>query len=834
MRFSVKKSKALCVVGGSFGVVSMLAASAVSCKSRPFVKSSQKSTTAPAQPPTADRAPLTTFPNWKTAFEQREADYVGYLTRTDEKGKTEVDWYHSMPLGLQGLPRLVLKTLIDMYPEVWTSPDAQEQNGVASALGASFSPEDYVTSSKRPAHLDWSKELKPIEQRKGLPFGMVSFEDKTGDPGAIPGTQNTFFSCAACHTSRVLTKKDGKPAVRFYFGGPGSEIEAQKFAGLLYETVAKMTNIETEKDYAKIKPKIWELAKFVVRLGLYDCKKYMPEKGATGEKECTEEKERILGLGFLKKLKINKKSGDSQDSYAESTVQKWEEMAEAQKEVFNLADGYPEQPGCGVPAADAKKPPLLKLVRLMVGSGVKVKVMMHEYGKRLPYRPAFADSGKTSSIFADLLKQQQEKTPPEVYANRSGQMDAFGLVQGVLVLNAMRPDYLLFQSMGSNYMNTLEKKYGNSKIAEYDRALAEKWGGDVRKLEGTAANPGVACKNGEWNKNAPNWYTNAAALSDIKSLYRSEDETLANWDGNQGASARVLASGFSSVGDPLKVFTEIHETQNAFVDKLPAPPYPFEEALRADFFESAKKGEKLFNESTSCVSCHTPKNATVYDTGTDLNRALVVWAPETRLALIALTSAACEAGKNRVKNKMQWIESSLDSNGDYWCEKISPTKPTSATTAQEYMSDVYRPIRGVQNMNERPGYKADPIYGVWGDAPYFHNGSVPTLRELLMTKAQRDDMLAERGNPGKFIRGNIAYDQKLGGFVATKSDPTLYVPGDTIHNTEFDTSLRGNSNGGHEFFHRDYQEVNGMWIGKPGTEFSEQEKEDVVNYLKLK
>jgi hypothetical protein len=35
------------------------------------------------------------------------------------------------------------------------------------------------------------------------------------------------------------------------------------------------------------------------------------------------------------------------------------------------------------------------------------------------------------------------------------------------------------------------------------------------------------------------------------------------------------------------------------------------------------------------------------------------------------------------------------------------------------------------NGNRKPGYLAPPLYGIWATAPYFHNGSVPTVWEVL-------------------------------------------------------------------------------------------------------
>ncbi len=42
-----------------------------------------------------------------------------------------------------------------------------------------------------------------------------------------------------------------------------------------------------------------------------------------------------------------------------------------------------------------------------------------------------------------------------------------------------------------------------------------------------------------------------------------------------------------------------------------------------------------------------------------------------------------------------------------------------------------RPVEGACGWTSDFGYLAPPLYGVWASSPYFHNGSVPTLRQVL-------------------------------------------------------------------------------------------------------
>src|SRR3546814_2561223 len=60
------------------------------------------------------------------------------------------------------------------------------------------------------------------------------------------------------------------------------------------------------------------------------------------------------------------------------------------------------------------------------------------------------------------------------------------------------------------------------------------------------------------------------------------------------------------------------------------------------------------------------------------------------------------------------------------------------------------------------GYANMPLDGLWLRAPYLHNGSVPTLRDLLKPAAAR---------PKAFWRGDDVYDPVNAGFVTNVPAP---------------------------------------------------------------
>lgn len=100
------------------------------------------------------------------------------------------------------------------------------------------------------------------------------------------------------------------------------------------------------------------------------------------------------------------------------------------------------------------------------------------------------------------------------------------------------------------------------------------------------------------------------------------------------------------------------------------------------------------------------------------------------------------------------------------------------------------------------GYVAPPLDGVWLNAPYLHNGSVPTLSDLLEPPASR---------PARFWRGYDVYDQARVGYISDGVDARRL-------GTPFEVTQPGNGNGGHTY----------------GTTLSADEKRALIEYLKTR
>jgi hypothetical protein len=102
------------------------------------------------------------------------------------------------------------------------------------------------------------------------------------------------------------------------------------------------------------------------------------------------------------------------------------------------------------------------------------------------------------------------------------------------------------------------------------------------------------------------------------------------------------------------------------------------------------------------------------------------------------------------------------------------------------------------------GYIAPPLSGSWLRGPYLHNGSVPSLRELLAPQAQR--------RPA-FFPGNDIIDAENGGFLSTIEEE----PGRRKF-ARYDTTTPGHSNAGHLY----------------ATGLSRPDKDALLEYLKTR
>ncbi len=235
--------------------------------------------------------------------------------------------------------------------------------------------------------------------------------------------------------------------------------------------------------------------------------------------------------------------------------------------------------------------------------------------------------------------------------------------------------------------------------------------------------------------------------------------------------ARSVRSIMQFMMSPLNGRAQFEKEESTFKDirqyllSLRAPKYPFDVDEKL-----AVEGKRIFNRT--CTSCH----GTYGEKWTYPNKIVPIDIIGTDRARYDGLSAKT----NRHYNK-SWF-------------------------AKEKRADGTIGYLAVKT----PGYQAPPLDGIWATAPYFHNGSAPTVYHVLNSKSR--PKLFTRS----FRTNEQAYDKtKLGWKVQVlKSIPKNLTPFEL--RKIYDTSKTGRGNGGHTF----------------GDDLTEQERTAVIEYLK--
>jgi mono/diheme cytochrome c family protein len=212
----------------------------------------------------------------------------------------------------------------------------------------------------------------------------------------------------------------------------------------------------------------------------------------------------------------------------------------------------------------------------------------------------------------------------------------------------------------------------------------------------------------------------------------------------------------------------------ALAARLPVPKWPEEILGKLDAARIAK-GEPLYRQH--CASCHEPaadgafpdRTVDLATIGTDPNRAL---------------SFAAKLGDRPFV--------------DVLAETLRVVQDAAATAEGLTPAQLAKAERGPVKWRATGAYSSRPIAGVWATAPYLHNGSVPTLYDLLLPPAQR---------PKTFQTGSREYLPHKVGYVYDGSH------GGEFH---FDTTKAANHNTGHTY----------------GTALSEEDRLHLLEYLK--
>jgi cytochrome c5 len=249
------------------------------------------------------------------------------------------------------------------------------------------------------------------------------------------------------------------------------------------------------------------------------------------------------------------------------------------------------------------------------------------------------------------------------------------------------------------------------------------------------------------------------AASDFPSLWNQKprEGMHLHWDGNNDSvDERNLSAALGAGVTPVTVDHAAIKRVRDWIWTMPPPkyPYPVDEAL-------ASRGATLYQQH--CTACHADHR---FRDGVVSGARVGQVEPIERIGTDPhrLNSYTFEFASNQYA--------------------LFPASP-------------YR----FSHFRKTNGYANHPLDGIWLRAPYLHNGSVPTLRDLLDDPGLR---------PTAFYRGYDVFDAVKVGFVSN-------VPSaDGLHFTRFDTMLPGNGNGGHVY----------------GTTLSDADKRAIVEYMK--
>ena len=373
--------------------------------------------------------------DWSAEIAKRERAIDGYLSDTDDVRAAKYgfrtgqnpqlgwSWFRDYPVGFNGVPFVLFKTILDLDPNdpdptlqriarIWKHESSIPLGTGQSAtrwtfdhLGVGPTPFDYVDGIAKPVGertsplpfgfafenprtfeplsetdmklRDGQLRLKSVFQNTSLLLAKLKTVDHEDNwekdrPGfGSPGSMDrVFFSCAACHVGRVVV--GGR--MKFLVGMPNTEIEAQYYSKLLMLTSAAL--VESGFDPSSPTPVNPAAIK--------------PNRNAV----------RALYAAMLKKA-LNR----PETMYGSSPAQ----IARAKIQTLAVADEFPS------------------VMQDLIATGVK-----------------------THFIYYVVAKNNAYKRPlPDVLEDRPGQMDAFGIASGLVAIHTRRPDNSFMQFVGT-------------------------------------------------------------------------------------------------------------------------------------------------------------------------------------------------------------------------------------------------------------------------------------------------------------------------------------------------------------------------------------------------
>ncbi|MGE0443833.1 MAG: hypothetical protein AB7P99_01290 [Vicinamibacterales bacterium] len=359
--------------------------------------------------------------DWASEITRRDHAIATYLADTDpdraarygfrsgQNPRLAWSWFRDNPVGFNGVPFVLLKTLLDLAPD-HENPAlraiARIWKRQAALPGGDAWTIDHIGIGPNPIDYDNGIARPPGQRRAPLPFGFAFENPRAFEPLSRGETtlydsrllarrvfQNTslliakakatehednwerdrpdfgspgrldrvFLSCAACHVGRVVV--DGR--IKFLPGMPNTEIEAQYFSKLLMLTAAAL--VESGFDPSSTRP--------VVPADI------VPNTAAV----------RALYTEMLDKARQRPDT-----LYGSSPA----DIARGKIQALAVADEFPS------------------VIQDLIAVGVKTHFIYYVVAKNNGYAAPL----------------------PDVLEDRPGQMDAFGIASGLVAIHTRRPD----------------------------------------------------------------------------------------------------------------------------------------------------------------------------------------------------------------------------------------------------------------------------------------------------------------------------------------------------------------------------------------------------------
>ena len=249
--------------------------------------------------------------------------------------------------------------------------------------------------------------------------------------------------------------------------------------------------------------------------------------------------------------------------------------------------------------------------------------------------------------------------------------------------------------------------------------------------------------------------TELEGIADYPSIWNQapRQQMRLHWDGNNNDGSERNRTAALALVSPTTIDFDSLERLRTWLMEINAPAYPYEIDRSL-----AQKGKQIFENN--CASCHS-------ETGDRIGEITPIEEVQTDRGRIDSYTYELASNQNLTFSGITY--NGID-------QRFSHFKKTN-------------------------GYTNSLLDGVWLRSPYLHNGSVPTLRDLLEKPEAR---------PKTFYRGYDVFDKENVGYISTVAEENgkqFFL---------YDTSLSSNHNIGHLY----------------GTDLADEDKDALLEYLK--